>query len=175
MQKGVVRKRPRKQQSEYGRQLQEKQELKAQYNLREKQFKKYITGALLRKEQGSDSPEQLMRALEKRLDSVVFRMGMAQTRKQARQMVSHGHFLVNGKKVDIPSYTLSIGEVIGVRESSKKGTLFTHIALALKKYTPPSWIQLDKEKLEAIFTQDPTVSEIAPTVEVPLIFEFYSR
>jgi len=107
MQKGVVRKRRPGQISEYGRQLAEKQELKSQYNLRERQFEKYVKAALLKRQEGGASSDFLLQALESRLDSTVFRMGLAQTRKQARQLVSHGHFLVNKRPVDIPSFHLN--------------------------------------------------------------------
>jgi len=167
MQKGVVRKRRPGQVSEYGKQLREKQELKEQYNLREKQFKKYVKAA--------GSPESLLKALETRLDSFVFRMGMAQTHRQAKQMVSHGHFLVNKKKITIPSYVVKMGDVVSVRPESQKKILLQHAILSLKKYEPPAWLQLDKEKVEAAMKKEPTLREVAPTVELPLIFEFYSR
>ena len=167
MQKGVVRKHRPGQVSEYGKQLREKQELKEQYNLREKQFKKYV------KEAGSS--ELLLKALETRLDSFVFRMGMAQTHRQAKQMVSHGHFLINQKKTTIPSYVVKVGDVISVRPGSQKKSLIQHASLSLKKYEPTAWLQLDKEKLEATMKKKTTLKEVAPTVELPLIFEFYSR
>ena len=175
MQKGVVRKRRRGQISEYGRQLAEKQELKNQYNLRERQFGKYVKDALSKKQEEGASSDFLLQALESRLDSTVFRMGLAQTRKQARQMVSHGHLLVNGKSVDIPSFHVKIGDVVSVHASSVKTTLFEHAKLALKSYEAPSWLQLDKEKMEATVKAKPILEEIAPTVELPLVFEFYSR
>ncbi|MCH8986568.1 30S ribosomal protein S4 [Patescibacteria group bacterium] len=167
MQKGVVRKHRPGQVSEYGKQLREKQELKEQYNLREKQFKKYV--------QSTGSPELLLRALETRLDSFVFRMGMAQTHRQAKQMVSHGHFLVNGKKITIPSYAVKMGGVVSVRPESQKKSLLQHASLSLKNYEPPAWLLLDKEKLQATMKKEPTLKEVAPTVELPLVFEFYSR
>ena len=167
MQKGVVRKRRPGQVSEYGKQLREKQELKKQYNLREKQFKKYVSEA--------GSPEPLFKALETRLDSFVFRMGIAQTHRQAKQMVSHGHFLVNGRKITIPSCVVKMGDVVSVRPESQKKSLLQHAMLSLKNYEPPAWLQLNKEKLQATMKKEPTLKEVAPTVEVPLVFEFYSR
>ena len=167
MQKGVVRKRRPGQVSEYGKQLREKQELKEQYNLREKQFKKYVKEA--------ENPELLLKALETRLDSFVFRMGMAQTHRQAKQMVSHGHFLVNGRRLTIPSYSIKMGDVVKIRPESQKKSLLQHAILSLKKYEPPAWLHLDKEKLEATMKKEPTLQEVTPTVELPLIFEFYSR
>ncbi|MDP4007060.1 MAG: 30S ribosomal protein S4 [bacterium] len=174
MQKGVVRKRRPTPQSEYGRQLQQKQDLKAQYNLREKQMKNYVKEVLGGASHGN-SPELFLQKLERRLDNVVFRAGFAPTRKQGRQMVSHGHFLVNGRKVDIPSFEVKRGDIISPRPSSMERTLFKNTLLGLKKYEAPSWIQLNKEKPEITIKLLPTLAEAAPSVEIPLIFEFYSR
>ncbi|HEX9722156.1 MAG TPA: 30S ribosomal protein S4 [Candidatus Paceibacterota bacterium] len=174
MQKGVVRKRRTPPLSEYGRQLQEKQELKGQYNLRERQFKQYVVQTL-GKGAGLNAAELLMQQLEKRLDSTVYRMGVAATRKQAKQMVSHGHFLVNGRSVNIPSYMVRREDVISLKPQHAQKTIFQNAKLTLKKYTAPTWLQLDKEKIEAKVLGVPSFDEVAPTVEIPLIFEFYSR
>lgn len=174
MQKGVVRKRRTPPLSEYGRQLREKQELKEQYNLRERQFKQYVVNTL-HQGAGSDAAELLMQQLEQRLDSVVYRMGVAETRKQARQMVSHGHFLVNGRGVNIPSYKVKREDVITLKPQKTERTLYQNAKLRMKKYETPSWLQLDKEKIEAKILGVPSFQEVAPTVEIPLIFEFYSR
>ena len=174
MQKGVVRKRRTNPPSEYGQQLAQKQELKNQYNLRERQLKSYIAKAVSAKGTGNTA-ELLMKLLESRLDSIVFRMGMAQTKKQARQMVAHGHFEVNNRLVYVPSYLVKKGDTISLHQLSQKTTLFQNVKLALKKYQPPPWIQLDKEKMEGMVAAEPTLAEIAPTVELPLVFEFYSR
>lgn len=174
MQKGVMRKRRPTPLSEYGRQLHEKQELKTQYNLREKQMKKYVKRALggTRHE---DTLELFLQQLEQRLDNVVFRAGFASTRRQARQMVSHGHFLLNARKVTIPSLEVKKGDVISVRPASLQRTLFKNVLLGLKKYEAPSWLSLVKEKPEVTILQLPSFAEAAPSVEIPLIFEFYSR
>ena len=174
MQKGVVRKRRVRQQSEYGRQLQEKQELKRQYHLRERQFKNYVTGVLA-KSGTQNAAELLMRSLESRLDSTVFRMGIAETRRQAKQMVTHGHFLVNGRRMDIPSAQLRKGDVISIRSSSLEKPMFRQAILKLKKHEAPTWIKLDKEQVKGEVMGEATLAEVAPTVEIPLIFEFYSR
>ena len=174
MQTGVIKKRRTRPLSEYGTQLKEKQELKHQYNLREAKFKAYVAEILSKGGAGS-SAELLMQKLEKRLDNVVFRMGFGETRKQAKQLVSHGHFFVNGRAVDISSSMTKKGDKISVRPSSQNRTLFQSIKLGLKKYQPPSWIQLDKENMAAEIIGEPTLVEVAPTVEIPLIFEFYSR
>lgn len=174
MQKGVVRKRRPTPLSEYGRQLQEKQDLKSQYNLREKQLKNYVKAALSGTS-GRDSTELLLQNLERRLDNVVFRAGLAPTRKQARQMVTHGHFMVNGRKVDVPSFQIKKGDTVTVRPSSKERPLFKNILLGLKKYEAPAWLSLNKETMEIAVQQLPTFQEANPSVEIPLIFEFYSR
>jgi len=174
MQKGVMRKRRPKPLSEYGKQLQEKQDLKGQYNLREKQFKRYVKEALGKSAHG-DSPELFLQKLERRLDNVVYRAGFAPTRKQARQMVGHGHFLVNGRKMDIPSFEVKKGDTISVRPASLERTLFKNMLLGLKKYEAPSWLLLDKEKPEILIQQFPSLTEVAPSVEIALVFEFYSR
>jgi len=174
MQKGVVRKRRPTPQSEYGRQLREKQDLKVLYSLREKQMKNYVKAALSGAARG-DSTELLMRKLETRLDSTVFRGGFAATRRQAKQMVSHGHFLVNNRKVDVPSFEVKKGDVISVKPSAKERVLFKNALLGLKKYEAPSWLSLNKETMEVTVQQMPSSKETAPTVELPLIFEFYSR
>lgn len=176
MQKGVLRKRPPSQLSEYGRQLREKQELKKHYSLREYQLKAYVGDAFSHLQRKSaNAAEIFVQNLETRLDSVVFRMGYAETRKQARQLVSHGHFLVNGKKITIPSYTVKKGDVMQVRPSSLEREYFKQARLRMKKYEAPSWISLDKEKMEAVITGLPSVSEVNLGLELPLIFEYYSR
>jgi len=174
MQKGVVRKRRTPPLSEYGKQLHEKQELKTQYNLRERQFQNYVKKTL-EEESGGNAEEQLMRQLERRLDNVVFRMGLADTRKQARQLVSHGHIQVDAKAVRVPSYTTKLHEKIRVRPNSQERPFFKNRKLTLKKYEAPSWLVLDKERMEAEVREAPGLAEINPTVQIPLVFEFYSR
>lgn len=174
MQKGVVRKRRPAPLSEYGRQLQEKQELKKEYHLKEKQMKRYVK-EVLEKAKTGESAALFFQKLEQRFDSIIFRAGMAQTRAQARQMVSHGHFLLNKRPVDIPSCGVKKGDVIIPRSSSQETSLFKNIKLGLKKYEPPSWIELNKETMEIKITGLPSLKEGVPAVEIPLIFEFYSR
>lgn len=174
MQKGVVRKRRTSPPSEYGKQLREKQELKGQYHLRERQFKQYVRKTLNEKNM-RDANEWLMQQLEKRLDNVVFRIGLADTRKQARQLVSHGHIKVNGKKVRVPSYQTKLHERVSVRANSQELSFFKNRKLTLKKYEAPSWLALDKERLEAEITGVPGLQEMGVTVQIPLVFEFYSR
>lgn len=174
MQKGVVRKRRASQPSEYGKQLREKQNLKQEYNLRERQFKTYVEKSLANRGEKS-SPELLMQFLEQRLDNAVFRMGLAKTRAQARQLVSHGHVLVNGRKLNIPSYSIKQNDVVSVHTSSKDCKYFTEVFLSLKKHEAPSWISLDKEKGEAKIVGISSLEESTPSVELSMVFEFYSR
>jgi len=173
MQKGVVRKRRTPPLSEYGKQLGEKQALKEQYNLRERQFRNYVKRTL--GQERGNAEEQLMQQLERRLDNVVFRMGLADTRKQARQLVSHGHIQVNGKGVRVPSYATGRGEKISVRTSSQSLPFFKNRKLSLKKYEAPSWLTLDKEVVVAEIKDSPKMADMGVTVQIPLVFEFYSR
>ncbi|MDP2641044.1 MAG: 30S ribosomal protein S4 [Candidatus Yanofskybacteria bacterium] len=175
MQKGVVRKRGGGKLSEYGKQLREKQELRSQYNLRERQFKRYMQEALQLATKGGTAAELFLQRLERRLDNVVYRAGFAQTRNQARQMVSHRHFLVNGKPLTIPSYQVQKGDVIQAHPSSEKTILMQNVKLALKKHEAPTWMILDPEAMSITIKGEPTLEEISPSVEISLILEYYSR
>lgn len=165
--------------SEYGREIKEKQKLKSWYNLSERQFRKYIDYSLEKAHRGSseavDAQELLIRKLESRLDNVVFRLGFASSRIQARQMVSHGHFLVNGKPVDIPSMELKKGDKISIRESSIDKNIFKNLSAGLKKYEAPVWLKLDVDKLEGEVLGLPTLEIASPPAEIPIIFEYYSK
>ena len=172
MQKGVLRKRNPRPLSEYGRQLAEKQSLKGQYNLRERQFARYVKEALAKT---GSSPELFIQSLETRLDNAVFRMGLAQSRAQARQLVSHGHITLNKRPMDIPSHHVKVGDVISVHPSSLATTYVTALKPGLKKYDAPSWLRLDKEALSSEVVSLPTLQEASPAVEISLVFEFYSR
>ena len=136
--------------SEYGMQLKEKQKLKFIYGVLEKQFYHYYELAV--KEEGI-AGENLIKLLESRLDNIVFRMNMATTRREARQLVSHGHFCVNGKRVDIPSYRVKVGDVISLREKSKSGPKFKQIEEIAGSRLTPMWLEVDKEKKEAKVTR----------------------
>ncbi|MBI1971652.1 MAG: 30S ribosomal protein S4 [Candidatus Wildermuthbacteria bacterium] len=174
MQKGVVRKRRTSPPSEYARQLMAKQELRREYNLKERQFKRYVKEVLGRR-LGKDTSELLMEQLERRLDNAVFRMGLAETRSQARQMVGHGHIVVNGKIMDIPSHTVEEGDTVSIHPSSKQNILFKNAMLRIKKYNPPAWIELDREQGSAKIIRFPQVQDLSLNVDIPLVFEFYSR
>ncbi len=170
--KGKRRKPPL---SEYGRQLREKQKLKSIYNLNERQFKGYLEEILAERGKVKDASETLIKILESRLDNVVFRLGFANSRRQARQLVSHGHFLVNGRSTNIPSHRLQKGDVIAVKPTKTKKSLFKNLKNLLKKQKIPSWLELDIEKLEGKVIGEPTLQEVAPPVEISAIFEYYSR
>lgn len=172
---GPKRKGRFKQQSEYGKELQEKQKLKNWYNLRERQFSNYVKDILERGGKVEDASGTLIQNLESRFDNVIFRLGFATSRIQARQFVSHGHFSINGKVVTKPSYQLQKGDKITVTVSSKKKKNIEKIAPLLKKYQPPAWLKLNPESLEGEVIGLPNMIEAAPPAEISTIFEFYSR
>ncbi len=161
--------------SEYGKELKEKQKLKNWYNLEERQFRKYVKEILSRKQKKEDASTLLIRKLENRLDNIVFRLSFASSRQQARQLISHRHFLVNGKIVNIPSFEAKKGDTITVSSKARKKNVFQNLPALLKKYKPPSWLKLNVEKLEGEVIGQPSLEEAAPPVEILLIFEFYSK
>ena len=160
--------------SEYGRQLMEKQKLRIFYGLKEKQLRNYIKDVLQHSSQEGVA-QILIQSLESRFDNVVYRMGFADSRAQARQLVLHGHFLINGKKVDRPSYRLKPTDVIAVKEKSKKIPSFQQVEARLKKRETPVWLKVMPKKLEGEILRWPTVEEINPPADISTIFEFYSR
>lgn len=172
---GEKRKRRSGALSEYGKELKEKQKLKNWYNLEEKQFRKYVKKVLESRGKVEDASALLVRKLECRLDNIVFRLGFAVSRAQARQLISHGHFLLNEKPVDIPSIELKKGDKINVHPSFQKSPFFRDITSALKKHKTPSWLELDVKKFEGKVVGEPSLEEVAPPAEIPVIFEFYSR
>ena len=159
-------KQSRKKQSEYGIQLNEKQKVKFIYGVLEKQFRKYYVMAT---KQSGITGQNLLQILESRLDNVVFRLGLANTRKEARQIVNHGHILVNGKKVDIPSYLVKAGDVVAVREKSKSNGRMKEIVEDNAKRVIPKWLSMDKEKLEGRVLQLSDREDIDYDVEEHLI------
>ncbi len=160
--------------SEFGQQLRAKQKVRNIYRLMESQFKGYIKKALRSKQ---EPYEIVVRLLEGRLDNIVFRAGFAQSRDQARQIVNHGHILVNGKKVNIPSCQVKAGAVISIREGSKRMPLFSALMPQwLKNYQPPEWVALDKNAGTATFKKYPTLEESGlKNEDVQTIIEYYSR
>ncbi len=161
--------------SEYKKSLVEKQALKKWYGLSERQFKRYVNETLEKMGKVQDVSAELIRKLEKRLDNVIFRLGFAKTRAQARQLVSHGYFSINGKMVNIPSYQVKKNDLVALKENKKGKGIFKELANELKRKEMPAWLQLNKEKLEARTIGDPTLDEVKPPAEMSLIFEFYSR
>ncbi len=160
----------RKKKSEYGIQLNEKQKVKFLYGLQETQFRNTYDKAS--KRQGSAGANLLI-MLESRFDNVVFRMGFAATRREARQLVNHGHFLLNGKKANIPSMELKEGDVISVKEKSKSSPKFKELKEMV--ITTPRWISIDLEKLEGRILAAPTREDIDLPIEEHYIVEFYSK
>ena len=162
----------RKKVSEYGSQLKEKQKLKFIYGVLEKQFYHYYEIAT--KEEGI-AGENLIKLLESRLDNIVFRMGLAITRREARQLVTHGHFCVNGKRVDIPSYRVKVGDVISLREKSKDSPKFKQIAEVAGDRLTPMWLEVDKDKKEAKVTRRFQREDLDFEIAEHLIIELYSK
>ncbi|MBE6853544.1 MAG: 30S ribosomal protein S4 [Ruminococcus sp.] len=162
----------RKKLSEYGVQLKEKQKLKFIYGVLEKQFYHYFE--LAEKQQGQ-AGTNLITILESRLDNVVFRMGLATTRRESRQLVTHGHFSVNGKKIDIPSYRIKPGDVITLRENSRKSTKFKEIVELTNGRVVPLWLEANKEDFSAKVVRMPVKEDLDYEVEEHLIVELYSK
>ncbi len=160
----------RKKLSEYGVQLQEKQKVKYMYGLNEKQFKKTFERANKMK---GITGENLLRLLESRLDNVVYRMGMANTRRAARQIVNHGHITVNGIKVDIPSYTVKPGDIIAVKEQSlNHPAIKAAVEATLNR---PAFVEFDPNKLSGKLIRYPERSELNQEINESLIVEYYNR
>ena len=156
--------------SDYGLQLREKQKAKRFYGLQETQFRNLFDKAARK---SGITGENLLILLETRLDNVVFRLGFASSRKEARQLVNHGHFQVNGKKVNIPSYTVKPGDVIKVKEKSTNSPKFKEVKEMT--ITVPSWMTVDVEKLEGKILSVPTRDQIDTPVAEHLIVELYSK
>jgi small subunit ribosomal protein S4 len=161
--------------TEYGREMREKQKVKKWYNVSESQFKDYVFEVMENRSSDIDVASQLIAKLESRLDNIVFRMGWAKSRGQARLLVTHGHFLVNGKKVDIPSYRISVGDAISIREGSKGKEILKTLPETMKKYSLPKWLSYDGDKIEGKVMRYPTPEDVQLPSEVSTIFEHYSR
>lgn len=160
----------RRKKSEYGVQLNEKQKVRFIYGVMEKQFRKYYVMAT---KKNGVTGEMLLQILESRLDNVVFRLGFAKTRNQARQMVNHGHVTVNGKKVDIPSFLVKPGDVITVKTKSSKyvQSVMEMIDLACA----PAWMTIDKSAFKITFDRIPEREELDPEIKEQLVIEYYSK
>jgi len=158
--------------SNYGIQLREKQRIKYLYGILEKQFRNYFKKSSLAEGATGDN---LLIALESRLDNTVYRLGLAPTRRAARQMVTHKHFLVNNRLVNIPSYGLSEGDTIRVRDKSKKNNIFLESMRRIKTDNPMPWLTLDKSKLMGVYNKTPLRGEISEPVNEQLVVELYSK
>ncbi|MFD1673124.1 30S ribosomal protein S4 [Alicyclobacillus fodiniaquatilis] len=162
----------RKRASEYGQQLREKQKARRYYGVLENQFGRYYEEAARRR---GVTGENLLELLESRLDNVVFRLGLAGSRAEARQLIRHGHFNVNGGRVNIPSYLVSEGDVVAVREKSREIARVKELVEALTGRTVPAWLQLDVEALNGKVLRKPAREEIDTPIAEQMIIEHYSR
>ena len=156
--------------SEYGQQLAEKQKIKFAYGIREAQMRKVFESAAKHK---GITGEMIINFLERRLDNVVYRLGLALSRSVGRQLVGHGHILVNGRKVTIPSYAVKANDVIAIRPQSKDHPVFKDLAERLKQYEPPIWLFIDKSQLEGKVISLPKDFEIP--FDVTLVVDYYSK
>lgn len=162
----------RKKVTEYGLQLRAKQKARRIYGILEKQFRNYFVEA--NRQQGVTG-DNLLRLLERRLDNVVYRLGLASSRNEARQLVTHGHFEVNGRKVNIPSFLVRVGDEVVVREGSRKSALVKEIVERAAEKTPPAWLEYDAEQAKGRVIALPNREQIDVPVEEHLIVELYSR
>jgi small subunit ribosomal protein S4 len=158
--------------TEYGLQLREKQKVKRIYGLFESQFRRYFSIASRKK---GVTGQTLLQLLEQRLDNTVYRLGLAESRRQARQIVGHGMVQVNGRKVDIPSYTLKAGDKISIREEFKDNVVLKRSLETLQKRGVPEWLEMDAGTFMGVFKKIPTNDEIALPVQEQLIVELYSK
>ncbi|NOX60378.1 MAG: 30S ribosomal protein S4 [Chloroflexi bacterium] len=164
--------RMRRKVSDYGRQLREKQKVRRIYGVYERQFRRYFRQALKTKGLTGDT---LLQLLERRLDNVVYRIGFADSRAQARQLVNHGHILVNGRKVDIASYSVKKDDVIQVSDRARKLTYFKQLLESGESRTPPKWLSVDRAALSARVVDLPARDDIEIPINEQLIVEYYSR
>jgi small subunit ribosomal protein S4 len=162
----------RKKVSEYGTQLREKQKVRRMYGILERQFSNYFEKA---ERQKGVTGENLLRLLELRLDNVVYRLGLASSRVDARQLVRHGHFTIDGRKVNIPSCLVKMGQVIAVSEKSRKSPKFEEIAAAIAHRNAPQWLEQDKDNLSGKVITWPVREDMDQNINEQLIVELYSR
>ena len=158
--------------SDYGAQLLEKQKARFTYGLSENQFARYVHEAM---EQKGQSASLLLARLESRLDNVVYRAGLVKTRRAARQMVGHGHVLVNGRRMNIPSYKVAQGDVISIRQESRTSPLFTNRTETLADIKSPAWMTLGDNGFALTVGTEPTVGETEAPFDASVIIQFYSR
>ncbi len=162
----------RQRMTDYGQQLMEKQKARRQYQLLEKQFRLIFEKA---RRQTGNTGDNFLKLLETRLDNTVYRLGIASSRTQARQLVNHGHFTVNGKKSSIPSYQVKIGDIIGIKANKKDSNYFKNITEKLKKQEVPGWLHFDNQAMTAKVLGLPAKEAITVNFNPQMIIEFYSR
>lgn len=156
--------------SEFGQQLMEKQKIKAVYGLREAQMSRLFKKAAKSK---SVTGQMIFNLLERRLDNVVYRLGLAPSRSVARQLVSHGHVLVGGRKVTVPSYSVQDKKVIAVRPQSREHPVIKAAQESLKQYGPPAWLAMDRDKLEGVVLSQP--KDFETPFDVNMVVDYYSK
>lgn len=159
--------------SDFGLQLLEKQKARFTYGVNERQFSKYVKNIINKK--GANSPDTLVQILESRLDNVVYRFGLANSRQAARQMVSHGHITINGRRNNIPSYNVVIGDKIGVSQRSLKSKLFTDLGNKAKEHNYPSWLKYDVAKQAYNVQGMPKLANTEIMFNAASVIQFYSR
>lgn len=169
---GIHGPKGRQRQTEYGMQLAEKQKAKVVYNMLERQFKLTFERAA---KMAGDVGQNLIKLLELRLDNIIYRLGLADTRAQARQLVNHGHFLVNNKKVNIPAYTVRVGETITLRRDGGQSNFFKRQLGKIKAEKIPGWLYFDNSKKEAKVLHVPPAGEVEQIFDPKAIVEYYSR
>lgn len=165
-------KKTRRRMSEYGEQLREKQKVKKIYGIMEKQFRNYYTKA---GKFGGATGETLLKMLEKRLDNVVFKLGFADSRRHARELVSHNHIRINSKKASIASMSVKVGDKISFSDKFKKYEVFKNTKEKLASYKPPAWLKINPKDVEGEVLREPGRDDIESSINESLIVEFYSR
>jgi len=160
------------QMSDYKRQLVEKQKMRFTYGITEKQLRRYVDEAV---EKSHQPVTILMERLETRLDNVIYRMGLAKTRRLARQIASHGHICVNGKKMTIPSHRVKVGDVLSIREGSRQTGLFVNLSESYEATAVPTWVTYDVKKMEGTMKELPIFSSVGSLFDPEQVMEYYSR
>jgi len=169
-----AKRRKRRGISEYGTQLKEVQKIKKIYRIGGRQFKKIITEILKKKKRG-DVSEILLQRIEKRISNIIYRAGLAKSRNSAQQLVSHAHFILKGRKVNIPSLEVKVGEEIKLKETSKNLTYFKNIISLIKSESIPSWLSFNQKKGIIKVLREPKMEEIGVKVDISLVLAFYSK
>jgi small subunit ribosomal protein S4 len=161
--------------TEYGKEVREKQKMKKLYGVTEAQFKRYVKEVSENRSKSENVADELVQKIETRLDNVIFRLGWARSRAHANQLVSHGHFSVNSKKVDIPSFTVSVDDVISIRPGSISKDTLKDVNEKMKKFALPGWLSYDQEKIQGKMVKKPLFKDVQLPTEIASVFEHYSR